>query len=107
MHIGGGTNSAEEKAPFLRVLEAGEAAYLRCYRLVKEPLLGGTFGVDLLVTRSSRQAELRGVRQRLGGADFEDCMRAALGALSFEPPPAPTMLSYSFRFEVRDSGRTP
>ncbi len=100
MHIGGESNSAESKRPFLRAIEAAEVEFLRCYRLVHAPLKGGTFGADLFVPAAGGQPEVRAVRQKLGGAEFERCMARALERVRFSARARPTVLSYSLRFEL-------
>lgn len=103
MHIGGGPNDADTKKPFLKAIEARNLKYLTCYRLVKEPLKGGTFGVDLLVGTQGGVPEVRKTRQRLGGDEFESCMVDAFNAVQFKPTTKPTTLSYSLRFDVEDA----
>jgi hypothetical protein len=100
MHIGGEENTPEAKAPFLTALSKQELDFLECYRLVDRPLAGGTFGVDLYIQTQGGSPDVRAVRQRLGGQEFERCMTAAFGRVSFPARPRPTMLSYSLRFDV-------
>jgi hypothetical protein len=100
MHIGGESNTEEAKRPWLAAIAAQEIGFLRCYRLAHEPLLGGTLGVDLYVTSSGGRPEVRKVRQRLGGDDFESCIRTAFEAIRFSRTARATVLSYSLRFEV-------
>ncbi len=102
MHIGGGPNDQDTKKPFLKAIEGGNLKYLTCYRLVKEPLKGGTFGVDLFVGVRGGVPEVRTTRQRLGGSEFESCMVDAFNAVHFKPTTKPTTLSYSLRFDVKD-----
>ncbi len=105
MHIGGGPNDAEGKRPFLHAIEAQNAQFLRCYRLVKSPMLGGTFGVDLFVTAKGGAPDVRDTRQRLGADDFESCMVDAFNSVRFKRPEKPTTLSYSLRFDVKDANQ--
>lgn len=100
MHIGGDPNTPESKRPFLETLERGEAAFLRCYRLVGVPGQGGTFGADLFIGVGGGAPEVRAIRQKLGGEDLAACMTRALGELRFPPPARPTVVSYSLRFDV-------
>ncbi len=100
MHIGGESNSPESKKPFLRALEATHTQVLFCYRLVSSPLSGGTFGVDLFVTLAGGAPEVRGMRHKLGGPEFEACMGRALAGARFDRPERATVLSYSLRFDV-------
>ncbi len=102
MHVGGGSNSPEEKAPFHRALERQFPRFLACYRGVEQPWAGGSFGIDLKVPRSGGRATVEQPRTKMRGEAFRDCMLAALGAAEFERPKAgPTVLSYSVRFTLR------
>jgi hypothetical protein len=102
MHIGGGTNSAEEKAPFHRALERQFPALLECYRLVEDPWTGGSFGIDLKIARSGGAPTLEQPRTKIRGAGFKECMVSALGKAHFDKPKAgPTVLSYSVMFTLR------
>jgi hypothetical protein len=101
MHIGGGKNDAEEKAPFHRALEQKFPAFLECYRLADDPLAGGSFGVDLKIPRAGGAPLAEQPRTRIRGAGFQDCMVAAFGKVQFEKPKAgPTVISYSVRFTL-------
>ncbi len=101
MHIGGGTNSPEEKAPFHRALEQKFPAFLECYRAVEDPWAGGSFGVDIKVPRAGGAPIVEQPRTRIRGVAFKDCMLAALARVSFEKPKAgPTVLSYSVLFSL-------
>lgn len=102
MHIGGESNSDEAKRPWLKAIEREETRILFCYRAVKDPMAGGTVGVDLYIGKSGGQPDVRKTRQRLGEADFDDCVRKAFGAVRFPAPKRPTVVSYSLRFDVRD-----
>jgi hypothetical protein len=102
MHIGGGSNTPEEKAPFQRALERQFPAFLECYRLVEDPWSGGSFGVDLKVGRSGGAPTLEQPRTKIRGGGFKECMLGALGKVQFEKPKAgPTVLSYSVMFTLR------
>lgn len=102
MHIGGEDNSPLAKRPWLSDIEAHSAPLLACYRWVAEPEAGGSVGVDLYVSRSGGAAEVRAMRQKLGGTAFEDCMRGAWASVPFHAPERPTVLSYSLLFELED-----
>jgi hypothetical protein len=106
MHIGGGTNSPEEKAPFHRALEQKFPAFLECYRAVDDPWAGGSFGVDIKVARAGGAPTVEQPRTRIRGAAFRDCMLAAFGKAQFEKPKAgPTVLSYSVLFTLGKAKR--
>jgi hypothetical protein len=101
MHVGGGKNDAEEKAPFHRALERQFPALLECYRLADDPWAGGSFGIDLKIPRAGGAPQLEQPRTKIRGAGFQDCMLAALGRTQFEKPKAgPTVISYSVRFTL-------
>jgi hypothetical protein len=101
MHVGGGKNDAEEKAPFHRALERQFPALLECYRLADDPWAGGSFGIDLKIPRAGGAPVLEQPRTKIRGAGFQDCMLAALGRTQFEKPKAgPTVISYSVRFTL-------
>ena len=101
MHVGGGTNSPEEKAPFHRALERQFPAFLVCYRLAEDPWTGGSFGIDIKIPRAGGAPTLEQPRTKIRGAGFQDCMVAAFGKAQFEKPKAgPTVISYSIRFQL-------
>jgi hypothetical protein len=106
MHIGGGTNTPQEKAPFHRALEQIFPAFLECYRSVEEPWSGGSFGVDLKVARSGGAPTVEQPRTRIRGGAFRECMLAAFNQVQFEKPKAgPTVLSYSVVFTLGKAKR--
>jgi hypothetical protein len=101
MHVGGGKNDAEEKAPFHRALERQFPAFLECYRLADDPWAGGSFGIDIKIPRAGGAPQLEQPRTKIRGAGFQDCMLAALGKTQFDKPKAgPTVISYSVRFTL-------
>ena len=104
MHVGGGTNSPAEKAPFQRALERQFPAFLECYRLADSPWAGGSFGVDLKIARAGGAPTIEQPRTKIRGAGFQDCMLAAFGKVQFEKPKAgPTVISYSVMFTLGKS----
>jgi hypothetical protein len=101
MHVGGGKNDAQEKAPFHGALERQFPAFLECYRLADDPWAGGSFGIDLKISRAGGTPQLEQPRTRIRGSGFQDCMLAAFGKTQFEKPKAgPTVISYSIRFTL-------
>lgn len=101
MHVGGGKNDAEEKAPFHRALEQKFPAFLECYRLAEDPWAGGSFGIDLKISRAGGAPRAEQPRTRIRGAGFQECMVAAFGKVQFEKPKAgPTVISYSVVFTL-------
>ena len=51
--------------------------------------------------RQGGKPEVRGMRQKLGGSEFEGCMKEALLGVDFHKPVRPTVFSYSMRFDVK------
>lgn len=101
MHVGGGKNDAQEKAPFHRALERQFPAFLDCYRLSEAPLSGGSFGIDLQIPRTGGYPSLTPPRTKMRGKKFQECMVVALGRTQFERPKAgPTVISYSVGFKL-------
>jgi hypothetical protein len=101
MHVGGGKNDAEEKAPFHRALERKFPAFLECYRLAEDPWSGGSFGIDIKIPRAGGKPVVEQPRTKIRGTGFQDCMVAAIGNADFEKPKAgPTVISYSVRFTL-------
>lgn len=101
MHVGGGKNTPEEKAPFHRALERQFPAFLECYRLAEDPWTGGIFGIDIKIARAGGAPTLEPPRTKIRGKGFEECMVAAFGKAQFEKPKAgPTVISYSVRFTL-------
>ncbi len=101
MHVGGGKNSPEEKAPFHRAIEQRFPAFLECYRLAEEPWSGGSFGIDIKISRAGGAPTVEQPRTRIRGAGFQECMVAAFGKVQFEKPKAgPTVISYSVLFTL-------
>lgn len=106
MHVGGGKNDAEEKAPFHRALEQKFPAFLECFRLADDPFAGGSFGVDLKIPRAGGAPVAEQPRTRIRGAGFQDCMVAAFAKVHFEKPKAgPTVISYSVMFTLGKAKR--
>jgi hypothetical protein len=101
MHVGGGKNTPDEKAPFHRALERQFPALLTCYRLVDDPWSGGSFGVDLKIPRAGGAPTVEQPRTKIRGNGFEPCMLSAFAQTHFEKPKAgPTVISYSVRFSL-------
>jgi hypothetical protein len=101
LHIGGGPNDAETKAPFLNAVAARFPAFMDCYRKNEEPAQGGRFGVDLHVGRSGGHPRIEQPRTSLRGADFRACLGGVFESVDFQKPKhGPTTLSYSLRFTL-------
>ncbi len=100
-HIGGGTNTEEEKAPFRAALEQRFDDLRRCYKLVEDPAKGGVFGVDLRVGRNGGKATVSQPRTSMRGQPFRDCVIRTFESVEFQrPAKGPTVLSYSVRFSM-------
>jgi hypothetical protein len=100
MHIGGGANDAESKKPWLRDIEAASVPILECYKKVRDPLVGGSYGIDLYVEREGGSPDIRGSRQKIGAEEFDACMKAAFRSIQFHRPERPTVVSYSLLFQL-------
>lgn len=100
LHVGGGPNDAESKAPFVNALEQRFPEFLRCYRLVSEPGKGGSFGVDLHIERTGGHARVEQPRSALEGEPFRNCMVSAFQGVDFPQLKKPFVISYSLRFVI-------
>lgn len=101
LHIGGGPNDAETKAPFLSAVAERFPAFMDCYRKNEEPTQGGRFGVDLHVGRGGGHPRIEQPRTSLRGADFRACLSSVFESVDFKKPKAgPTTISYSLRFTL-------
>jgi hypothetical protein len=102
LHVGGGSNDKDEKLPFERAVARQFPALRRCYLQVEQPGASGTFGVDLFIAAAGGHPEVRDARTAMRGTAFRDCVRAAFGAVEFEPLKKPTVISYSVRFRFAE-----
>ena len=101
LHIGGGPNDAETKAPFLNAIAERFPAFMDCYRKNEDPAQGGRFGVDLHIARGGGHPRLEQPRSSLRGADFRACLSSVFESVDFKKPKAgPTTISYSLRFTL-------
>lgn len=100
LHVGGGPNDTEGKAPFLGALEQHFPDFLRCYPQVSEPGKGGSFGVDLRIGPNGGRARVEQPRSALEGDRFRACMVSAFEAIEFPQLKRPLVISYSLRFLV-------
>jgi len=101
LHIGGGPNDAETKAPFLNAIAERFPAFMDCYRKNEDPATGGRFGVDLHIARGGGHPRLEQPRSSLRGADFRACLSSVFESVDFKKPKAgPTTISYSLRFTL-------
>lgn len=101
LHIGGGPNDAETKAPFLSAVAERFPAFMDCYRKNEDPAQGGRFGVDLHIGRSGGHPRVEQPRTSLRGPDFRACLSGVFESVEFKKPKqGPTTLSYSLRFTL-------
>lgn len=101
LHVGGGPNDADTKAPFLNAVAERFPAFMDCYRKNEEPAQGGRFGVDLHIARGGGHPRLEQPRTSLRGADFRACLSNVFESVDFKKPKAgPTTISYSLRFTL-------
>jgi hypothetical protein len=101
LHIGGGPNDPDTKAPFLSAIAERFPSFMDCYRKSEDPQAGGRFGVDLHIARSGGRARLEQPRTVLRGAEFRACLTSVFEAVEFQKPKkGPTTISYSLRFQL-------
>jgi len=101
LHIGGGPNDAETKAPFLNAVAERFPSFMACYLKNEDPATGGRFGVDLHITRAGGHPRIEQPRTSLRGPDFRACLGGVFESVNFQKPKlGPTTLSYSLRFTL-------
>jgi hypothetical protein len=103
LHVGGGPNDAETKAPFQRAVAERFPAFLDCYRKNEDPAKGGRFGVDLHIARAGGHPRLEQPRTAMHGPEFRACVSAAFESVEFDKPKrGPTTVSYALLFTLVD-----
>lgn len=103
LHVGGGPNDAETKAPFLNAIAARFPAFMDCYRKNEDPVTGGRYGVDLHIARAGGHPRLEQPRTALRGPEFRACLSSVFESVEFQKPThGPTTISYSLRFTLVD-----
>jgi len=101
LHVGGGPNDADTKAPFQRAVAERFPAFLDCYRKNEDPAKGGRFGIDLHIARGGGHPRLEQPRTAMRGPEFRACVSAAFESVEFDKPKrGPTTISYSLHFTV-------
>lgn len=101
LHIGGGPNDAETKAPFLSAIAERFPSFMDCYRKSEDPAQGGRFGVDLHIARGGGHPRIEQPRTSLRGPDFRACLSSVFESVDFKKPKqGPTTISYSLRFTL-------
>ncbi|MCB9587230.1 MAG: hypothetical protein H6718_17660 [Polyangiaceae bacterium] len=102
LHVGGGSNTDAEKAPFKEAVEKHFDELRACYKQVEDPLKGGIFGVDLKIGRSGGHPDVSQPRTSMKGQAFRDCVIGVFKSVEFDKPPkGPTVISYSVRFSAK------
>jgi hypothetical protein len=99
MHIGGGPNDKETKAPIKSSVEPHFDAFARCFAKAEDTAKGGDFGVDLRIEPKGGKAKVSEPRTAIRGDDFKGCVISVFEAIDFhEPKGGATVVSYSLRF---------
>ena len=100
MHIGGGPNDAETKAPIKRSVAPHFDSFRRCFSKVSDPTKAGDVSIDLHIQRAGGRAAVKKLKSMIEGEGFGDCVRGVFEAIDFEKPKTgETVVSYSLRFE--------
>jgi hypothetical protein len=104
LHVGGGPNDADTKAPFQHAVAERFPAFLDCYRKNEDPEKGGRFGIDLHIPRTGGHPRVEQPRTAMRGPDFRACVSAAFESVEFDKPKlGPTTISYSLHFTVGEA----
>ena len=99
LHIGGSSNSDEERARYLDPIGEHFDELMNCHLLANDRTVQASFGVDLLISAKGGRAKIQDYRTRLKGKDFQMCVLGVLGAIQFPAPERPTVVSYSVLFK--------
>lgn len=98
MHIGGGPNDDETKAPIKRSVAKHMDALAACFGKASEPK-GGVVRLDLRIDKAGGKAKIQQLKNGVPGEAFEECVRGVFEAIDFEKPKTgTTVVSYSLRF---------
>jgi hypothetical protein len=101
LHVGGGPNDPDTKAPFQRAIAERFPEFLDCYRKNEDPAKGGRFGIDLHIARAGGHPRVEQPRTAMHGPDFRACLRSVFESVEFpKPTRGPTTISYSLHFSV-------
>ena len=104
LHVGGGPNDADTKAPFLRAVAERFPEFMDCYRTNEDPAKGGRFGIDLHIPRSGGHPRVEQPRTAMHGPEFRACLSSVFESVAFQKPThGPTTISYSLRFTVGEA----
>ncbi len=98
MHIGGGPNDNETKAPIKTSVEPHFDALKRCYAKADEQKQGDV-SLDLKIDRAGGKAELQKYKSGIPGEAFKTCVSDLFKEIEFKKPKTgTTIVSYSLRF---------
>jgi len=104
LHVGGGPNDADTKAPFQRAVAARFPQFMDCYRKNEDPAKGGRFGIDLHIARTGGHPKVEQPRTAMHGPEFRACLESVFESVEFErPKKGPTTISYSLHFTLADA----
>jgi hypothetical protein len=104
LHIGGGPNDADTKAPFLNAVAERFPAFMDCYRKSEDPAQGGRFGIDLHIARGGGHPRSEQPRTALRGPELRACLGNVFDSVEFQKPKhGPTTISYSLRFTLLEA----
>ena len=100
MHIGGGPNDKQTKAPIREAIMAQRDVFRACFALCEDKSKAGTFGVDLRIPAAGGKAEVSKPRGGLKGPGVQECMVRAFESVEFRKPPkaGAMVVSCSLRF---------
>jgi hypothetical protein len=102
MHIGGGPNDLETKAPIANSVAPHFQKFAECYAATDGLTKAGDFGVDLMVEATGGRPSVSHPRTSLASDSFKACVVSVFEAIDFQRPKGGrTMVSYSLRFEPR------
>ena len=98
MHIGGGPNDAETKAPIGTSVSPHFGELRACWSQVSDPAKGGDFGIDLLIPAEGGLAAVSHPRTAIHPDAFRDCVVDVFSKIVFaRPRTGRTTVSYSLR----------
>ncbi len=103
LHVGGGPNDAETKAPLLHAIAERFPAFADCpIARTKIRRGSGRFGIDLHIAPGWRAPAPGAARAAaMHGPDFRACVSSVFESVEFQKPThGPTTISYSLHFTV-------
>ena len=101
LHVGGGPNDADTKAPFIRAISERLPEFMDCYRKNEDPAKGGRFGIDLHIPRVGGHPRVEQPRTAMHGPEFRACVSSVFESVAFQKPThGATTISYSLHFTL-------